>query len=86
MRKIPRSTFPADLELKPDVALRAQDGDGDPVMMRVVEVGEQDVTVDLNHPLAGQTLYFDVEVIGVRTATAEELAHGHAHNPGDEEH
>lgn len=86
VQKIPRTTFPAELELKPGVALRAQDGEGTPVMMRVLEVGDQDVTVDLNHPLAGHTLYFDIEVIGVRTASAEELAHGHAHNPGDPDH
>ena len=86
VQKIPRSNFPTELELAPGVALRAQDGDGAPVMMRVMEVGEQEVTVDLNHPLAGKTLYFDIEVMAIRTATQEELAHGHAHNPGDPEH
>jgi FKBP-type peptidyl-prolyl cis-trans isomerase SlyD len=39
------------------------------------------VTLDGNHPLAGVALTFDVEVVSVRSATAEELAHGHAHGP-----
>jgi FKBP-type peptidyl-prolyl cis-trans isomerase SlyD len=44
------------------------------------------VTVDANHPLAGVTLNFDVEVVNVREASAEELAHGHAHGPGGHHH
>jgi FKBP-type peptidyl-prolyl cis-trans isomerase SlyD len=43
------------------------------------------VTLDFNPPLAGKTLTYDVEVIGIREATAEELEHGHAHGDGDEE-
>jgi FKBP-type peptidyl-prolyl cis-trans isomerase SlyD len=42
--------------------------------------------IDANHPLAGQTLHFAVEVLGVRAATAEELAHGHVHGPGGHHH
>jgi FKBP-type peptidyl-prolyl cis-trans isomerase SlyD len=44
------------------------------------------VTVDANHPLAGETLHFDVSVKDVRDASAEELAHGHAHGPGGHHH
>ena len=44
------------------------------------------VTLDGNHPLAGQTLNFDVEVADVRAATEEELSHGHAHGPGEHHH
>ena len=40
------------------------------------------VTIDANHPLAGQNLNFDVEIVEVRAATEEELAHGHVHGPG----
>ncbi len=53
---------------------------------RVVKVGHFNVDLDLNHPLAGRTLTFDIEVVGVRAATEEELAHGHAHGPGGHGH
>jgi FKBP-type peptidyl-prolyl cis-trans isomerase SlyD len=44
------------------------------------------VTLDGNHPLADQTLYFDVEIVAVRAATAEELEHGHVHGAGGHHH
>lgn len=44
------------------------------------------VDVDFNHPLAGKTLAFELELIERRAASAEELAHGHAHGPGGIEH
>ena len=52
----------------------------------VVKVGRHSVDVDTNHPLAGQSLTFDIEVTDVRAATEEELAHGHAHGPGGHHH
>lgn len=52
----------------------------------VKEVTAQDVLLDGNHPLAGVTLNFDVEVTGVREATAEELDHGHVHGPDGHHH
>jgi FKBP-type peptidyl-prolyl cis-trans isomerase SlyD len=48
----------------------------------VLKVGHFNVDVDMNHPLAGKTLIFDIEIVDVRDATPEELAHGHAHGPG----
>lgn len=53
---------------------------------RVVKVGHFNVDLDLNHPLAGKTLTFDIEIVEVRAATAEELAHGHAHGPEGHHH
>jgi FKBP-type peptidyl-prolyl cis-trans isomerase SlyD len=53
---------------------------------RVVKVGHFNVDLDLNHPLAGKTLTFEIEIVEVRAATAEELAHGHAHGPGGHHH
>jgi FKBP-type peptidyl-prolyl cis-trans isomerase SlyD len=53
---------------------------------RVLKVGHFNVDLDLNHPLAGRTLTFDIEIVDVRAATDEELAHGHAHGPGGHGH
>ena len=52
----------------------------------ITSINEGNVTFDLNHPLAGQTLYFDIDVLDVRDATAEELDHGHVHGPGCNHH
>jgi FKBP-type peptidyl-prolyl cis-trans isomerase SlyD len=57
-----------------------------PMQVTVVKVGRFNVDVDTNHPLAGQSLTFDVEVIEVRDATAEEISHGHVHGKGGVEH
>jgi FKBP-type peptidyl-prolyl cis-trans isomerase SlyD len=53
---------------------------------RVVKVGRFNVDIDLNHPLAGHTLSFDIEIIEVRDASAEEIRHKHAHGPGGHDH
>ena len=52
----------------------------------VTKVEDGKVSVDMNHPLADQTLHFDVEVMEVREPTAEELEHGHVHGPGGHHH
>jgi len=52
----------------------------------VIKAGRHSADIDTNHPLAGQTLSFDIEVTDVRAATAEETAHGHAHGPGGHHH
>jgi FKBP-type peptidyl-prolyl cis-trans isomerase SlyD len=53
---------------------------------RVLKVGHFNVDLDLNHPLAGRTLTFDIEIVEVRPATEQELAHGHAHGPHGHDH
>ena len=55
-------------------------------LMNVVEIDEKEVTLDANHPLAGQDLRFKVEVTAKRDATAEELEHGHTHGEGGHHH
>lgn len=52
----------------------------------VIKAGLKSIDVDTNHPFAGKTLTFDLEVIDVRDATPEELEHGHAHGPGGHQH
>lgn len=67
--------------------LPLQDPEGNHVNAIVLEVSPEAVTVDLNHPMAGKTLQFDIEVVESRPATEEELEHGHAHGvDGTEEH
>lgn len=61
------------------VAVNTTEG---PRRATVLKVGRFNVDVDLNHPLAGKTLIFDVRIVDVREATREEIAHGHAHGPG----
>jgi FKBP-type peptidyl-prolyl cis-trans isomerase SlyD len=65
------------------VAVNTRQG---PRHARVVKVGHFNVDLDLNHPLAGKTLVFDIEIVDVRAASEEELAHGHAHGPGGHGH
>jgi FKBP-type peptidyl-prolyl cis-trans isomerase SlyD len=52
----------------------------------VAKVGKFNADVDFNHPLAGRTLYYEIEVVDMRDASAEELAHGHVHGPGGHHH
>jgi FKBP-type peptidyl-prolyl cis-trans isomerase SlyD len=56
------------------------------VPFSVREVRPETVVIDLNHPLAGKTLHFDVTIREVRAATADEIAHGHAHGPDGHGH
>jgi len=60
--------------------------DGNTVVVTVVEVSPETITVDANHPLAGQQLNFDVTIVEVRDATADELEHGHVHGEGGHQH
>jgi FKBP-type peptidyl-prolyl cis-trans isomerase SlyD len=57
-----------------------------PRQVKIVKVGMFKAEVDVNHPLAGKTLTFDLNVVSVRPATAEEIAHGHAHGAGGHHH
>lgn len=52
----------------------------------VAKVGKFNADVDFNHPLAGRTLYYEVKVVEIRDASAEEVAHGHVHGPGGHQH
>ncbi len=76
---IPRARFAGveDLAVGMQFALRSQDVER---VATVVGLDDSEVTVDANHPLAGMTLHFEVDVVGVRAATAEELSHGHVHD------
>ncbi|MBE7563582.1 peptidylprolyl isomerase [Acidithiobacillus sp. HP-6] len=74
---------PEDLEIGTQFETETDEGAR---LATVIDIEGDDVTVDLNHPLAGMTLNFDVTVLDVRDATAEELAHGHVHGEHGHEH
>jgi len=79
MGKVDRSIFPQGAEIKPGMRFRATSEHGADNVV-VVAVEGDTITVDANHPLAGETLTFDVTVRDVRPATPEEIAHGHVHH------
>jgi FKBP-type peptidyl-prolyl cis-trans isomerase SlyD len=81
-RPVPRDAFPDDVEVETGMQFAAQGPDGQVIPLWVVGVSQEEVLVDPNHPLAGETLTFQIEVVDVREATAEEKSHGHAHGPG----
>jgi FKBP-type peptidyl-prolyl cis-trans isomerase SlyD len=87
VRVEPRGLFPENVEIGMQFEGGAEDTDDDDYMLyTVVDVTDDEVTVDGNHPLAGKTLVFDCTVTGVRPATAEELEHGHVHGEGGHYH
>jgi len=81
-----RSQFPKDFPLEAGRPVNAQDGDGNTVTLWIVEVKGAQVYLDVNHPLAGKTLNFDIEIVGIRDATEDEKQHGHAHGPDGHHH
>lgn len=85
VQEVPRRAFQGINDIQPGMSFTAQ-GDGGPVRVLVTRVLGDMVTVDGNHPLAGERLNFDVEIAEVRTATAEELEHGHVHGPDGHHH
>lgn len=87
LEEIPRASFPDDAPLAPGLGFGVEDEDGNELVLFVNKVEGGTVFVDVNHPLAGETLHFDVEVLAVRDATEDERAHGHPHGPtGHEGH
>lgn len=85
VQTVARSAFEDDAEIEPGTQFQAEGPDGVSIVT-VVEVAGDDVTIDANHPLAGETLHFEIEVVKVRAATAEELEHGHVHEAGHHHH
>jgi len=80
MQAVPKSMF-ENMEIEVGMQFRATTDDGDQSVM-IIDIQDDEVIVDGNNPLAGITLKFDVEILEVRDATADELAHGHVHGEG----
>jgi FKBP-type peptidyl-prolyl cis-trans isomerase SlyD len=83
---VERSAFPADAEISVGITFSVQAGTGEVFNVWVTKVEGDTVHVDANHPLAGVTLHFDVDVVDIRDASEDEIAHGHPHGPGGHQH
>lgn len=79
---ISKSMFEGVDSIEVGMSFIAQGDGGAQRQVRVTEVNGDEITIDANHPLAGLTLHFDVEVVEVREATAQEIEHGHVHAHG----
>jgi FKBP-type peptidyl-prolyl cis-trans isomerase SlyD len=77
---VSKEEFPPTISLQPGLELQMKDQEGNILHARVISIGEETVKLDFNHPLAGQTLHFNVTIVGLRNPTNEELKHGHAHS------
>lgn len=82
---LPFDAFPSDMELSPGLQMQVRDETGRVFPVQIAEVRSDGVLLDFNHPLAGETLHFQVKVVGLRQATKEELDHGHVHS-GEGDH
>lgn len=80
VQTVPKSMFDG-LDVEVGMSFRATTEQGEQSVI-VIEATDDEVVVDGNHPLAGMPLSFEVEIVAVREATADELAHGHVHGPG----
>jgi len=86
VQQVPRRAFGGAPNVKPGMQFHAQTSQGQTRVVTVTRIQGDMVTVDGNHPLAGENLHFDVEVTDVRDASEEELEHGHVHGPGGHHH
>jgi FKBP-type peptidyl-prolyl cis-trans isomerase SlyD len=82
----PKNRLPEPLEVGMQFEGMAEGGDEEPMVFTVTEIADDKVVLDGNHPLAGMALRFELSVIDVREATAEEKAHGHVHGAHGHHH
>lgn len=84
LMEIDRADLPEDLEPEVGMELSADGPDGEVATLWIADIEGSTITLDGNHPLAGQFLNFSIEVENIRAATAEEIDHGHAHGEDDD--
>jgi FKBP-type peptidyl-prolyl cis-trans isomerase SlyD len=80
---VPRNAFPTDVPLNLGTELELRDKTGHTMLVRIDTIKDDNIRLNMNHPLAGKVLKFDVKITGLRPATDEEVSHGHVH---DQEH
>jgi FKBP-type peptidyl-prolyl cis-trans isomerase SlyD len=83
---VKRTQFPQGVEIEEGMSFEASGNDGMGMVFTIEAIEGEDVHLDGNHPLAGVTLNFAVEVLSIRDASAEEMEHGHAHGPDGHGH
>jgi FKBP-type peptidyl-prolyl cis-trans isomerase SlyD len=79
---VPRADFPKDMSLEEGLELSVRDDSGQSRYARVDMIEGDHVTLNFNHPLAGDELHFNVKIVGLRDPTQEEIQHGHVHAGG----
>ncbi len=82
---VPRKAFPANIPLELGTELQLRDQSGNPMYARIETISDENIRLDMNHPLAGKVLIFDVKIAGIRPAAEEEVLHGHIHDAGQDE-
>jgi FKBP-type peptidyl-prolyl cis-trans isomerase SlyD len=85
VQRVPKRSLQSSGEIRKGMQFQARTDDGMRLFTVTAIAGDM-VTLDGNHPLADQTLHFDIEVVSVRDATTEELEHGHVHGAGGHHH
>ena len=85
-RMFPATRSQETLRSNPECSSAAQGQNAASRMVMIVAVNGDTIRIDANHPLAGQTLHFEVKIVSVRAATAEEASHKHVHAPGGHQH
>jgi len=86
LQQVPKNMFEDTNQIAVGTQFHAQGPNGEMLVVTVMEVQEEHVLVDGNHPLAGVELNFDVKIIEVREASEEEVEHGHVHGPEGHQH
>jgi len=86
VQAVGKENFPEDFVLEAGMEYVASNPDGVQMPFIITNVEDETVTIDFNHPLAGKNLNFDLELLDVRDASAEELTHGHVHGAGGHHH
>lgn len=80
VQEIPMSALQGIENLKIGMELQSQDEQGNPFIVRVKAINDNNVVVDANHPLAGKTLHFNIDIKKVSKASKDEIAHKHVHS------
>ena len=83
--EVDRVSLESDVELKQGLEVEVEDEDGYLYVATITKLTKDTITLDFNPPLAGKTLTYDVEVLGLRAATEEELDHGHVHGHDEDD-